>query len=117
MNVSEGRRTKSPAALTRVFKVMALTMPPWGHIITVELLRRFATFAPCAAAVRGRLHDGPGRRLGLLLEMVRRASDSRWRQICAGALLDDVSQLMRQKTTPLRRGRRISARCKNHIAS
>src|SRR5258706_10793800 len=40
MNVSEARNRKSPAAFEREFVVMALTLPPCGHISTLDELRR-----------------------------------------------------------------------------
>jgi len=40
--VSEERNTGPPAACTRVLALMALTMPPCGHIMMLELLSRLA---------------------------------------------------------------------------
>src|SRR5689334_8436146 len=42
MNVSEERSTNPPPAWTLVFELMALTVPPCGHIMTLELLSRLA---------------------------------------------------------------------------
>ena len=38
VNVSDGRRIKSPPAFARVLLLAALTVPPCGHIITLEVL-------------------------------------------------------------------------------
>lgn len=40
MKVSDERRIKSPPALALVFVVMAWTVPPCGHIMTLDELRR-----------------------------------------------------------------------------
>jgi hypothetical protein len=40
--VSEARRIKSPVAFVRVLVLTAVTVPPWGHIITLDVLRRLA---------------------------------------------------------------------------
>ena len=40
MKVSDERRMKSPPALALVLVVMAWTVPPCGHIMTLDELRR-----------------------------------------------------------------------------
>ena len=49
MNVSDERSTGSPAAMTCVFEEIALTVPPWGHIMMLDVLSKFATGLPYPA--------------------------------------------------------------------
>ena len=42
-NVSDDRNTGSPPAVTCVFDEMALTLPPCGHSMTLDVLSKFAT--------------------------------------------------------------------------
>lgn len=56
--VSEGRRMKSPPALARVLLLVAITVPPCGHIMTLEVLSRFPIVDLRIARSNGRAARG-----------------------------------------------------------